>query len=63
MKKQDYAIDVEVSRTLGMTLTKFRKKLRDEALKMHEEDALWLEEDINNVTVLAERLGRGYFKG
>ena len=63
MKKEDYALDVQKSKSLDQTLTKFRKELRDLALEKHKQDALWLEQDINNITVLADRLGRGYFKG
>jgi len=37
--------------------------LRDEALEKHRQDALWLEQDIHDVTVLAEKMNRGYFKG
>ena len=56
-------MDPDILKTLGVKLTKFRKKLRDEALEKHRQDALWLEQDIHDVTVLAEKMNRGYFKG
>ena len=43
MKKEEYALDVQTSKSLGETLTKFRKRLRDLALAKHKQDALWLE--------------------
>ena len=63
MKLEDYIIDPEQLKSLGTRLTKLRKALRDLALEKHRQDALWLEEDINDVTVLAEKMQRGYFKG
>ena len=63
MKIEDYAIDANMLKILGVKLTNFRKTLRDDALEKHRQDALWLEEDIHDVTVLASRLNRGYFKG
>ena len=63
MKIEDYAIDADTLKSLGVKLTKFRKTLRDDALEKHRQDALWLEEDIHDVTVLASRLNRGYFRG
>ena len=62
MKLEDYIIDPEQLKSLGTRLTKLRKALRDLALEKHRQDALWLEEDINDVTVLAEKMQRGYFK-
>ena len=63
MKLEEYIIDPEQLEPLGTRLTKLRKALRDLALEKHRQDALWLEEDINDVTVLAEKMQRGYFKG
>ena len=56
-------MDAETSKSLGIKITKFRNKIRETALKMHKQDALWLEEDINTITILADRMNRGYFKG
>jgi len=63
MKLEDYIIDPEQLKSLGQRLTKLRKALRDLALEKHRQDALWLEKNINDVTVLAEKMHRGYFKG
>ena len=63
MKLEDYIIDPEQLKSLGTRLTKLRKALRDLALEKHRQDALWLEEDINDVTALPEKMQRGYFKG
>ena len=63
MKKEEYVIDTQTLKNLGETITKFRKKLREKALEEHRKDAIEMEEDIHDITVLAERMGRGYFKG
>ena len=63
MKKQDYALDSETSKRLGIQITKYRKKLREEALVRHKQDALWQEVAIDDITVLGQRMNRGYFKG
>jgi hypothetical protein len=63
MKKQDFALDAETSKKLGIQITKYRKKLREEALVRHKQDALWQEVAIEDITVLGQRMNRGYFKG
>ena len=63
MKKVDYALDVDELKNLGVTISKFRTKLRDLALEMHKKDALWIEVEIHDITVMADRMNRGYFKG
>ena len=50
MKKQDYALDSETSKRLGIQITKYRKKLREEALVRHKQDALWQEVAIDDIT-------------
>ena len=35
MKLEDYIIDPDVLKTMGVKLTRFRKKLRDQALEKH----------------------------
>ena len=52
MKKEDFAIDIETSKRLAVKLTMFRKKLRDEALARHKQDALWQEVAIDDITML-----------
>ena len=63
MKIEDYIIEPDQLKTLGVKLTKMRKNIRDVALEQHRQDALFLEEDIHDVTVLAAKLNRGYFRG
>ena len=63
MKKEDFALDSETSKKLGIQITKYRKKLREEALARHKQDALWQEVAIHDITDLGERMNRGYFKG
>ena len=63
MKRHEFILDSETLKGIGVKLTTFRKKLRETALEMHRQDALWLEEDINDITILADRMNRGYFKG
>ena len=63
MKLEDFIIDRETLKNLGERLTDIRLGLREKALELHRLDALWLEEDIHDVTVLAEKMNRGYFKG
>ena len=63
MKREDYIIEPDTLMSLGQRLTSIRKNLRDKALEAHRQDALWLETDIHEVTRLAERMNRGYFKG
>ena len=63
MKREDYMLDQETLMAYGQRLTKIRKGLREKALELHRHDALWLEVEIHEVTVLAEKMNRGYFKG
>jgi hypothetical protein len=35
MKLEDYIIDPDLLKTMGVKLTRFRKKLRDQALEKH----------------------------
>jgi len=39
MKKQDYALDGETLKKLGVKISKFRTKLREDALAKHKQDA------------------------
>ena len=63
MRKHDFALDSDTLKSLGIKLTKFRKNIREKALQMHKKDAEELEISIHDVTVLANRMDRGYFKG
>ena len=63
MKKDEETLDGETLKTLGVKITKFRKEIREKALEMYKKDAEWLEADIHDITVLADRMNRGYFKG
>ena len=63
MKKDEEVLDGETLKTLGVKITKFRKEIREKALEMYKKDAEWLEADIHDITVLADRMNRGYFKG
>ena len=36
MKKQDYALASETSKRMGVKISKFRKKLREDALARHK---------------------------
>ena len=63
MKIEDYIIEPERLKNMGQRLTRIRSDLRDVALEQHRQDALFLEEDIHDVTVLAAKMNRGYFGG
>ena len=62
MEIEEYIIEQERLKTLGVRLTKMGKDLRDVALEQHRQDALFLNKDINDVTVLAAKMNRGYFR-
>ena len=63
MKREDYMLDQETLMAYGQRLTKIRKGLREKALELHRQDAIFLEVELQEVTVLAEKMNRGYFKG
>ena len=62
MKLEEYIIEPELLKTMSVRLTRMRTGLRDVALEQHRPDALFLEEDISDVTVLAEMMKKATSK-
>ena len=63
MRRDEFALDAGTLKNLGVQVTRFRKRIREKALELHQSDAEELEISIHDVTALANRMLRGYFKG